>query len=81
MINQAKSQISYHRIEEPDLPRSIVLPTSSHHGNEKTERRTAIGRWFNLHEDSLVLWVRVLCILFCGIFWYGAFRFVKMFLL
>ena len=81
MINQAKSQISYHRIEEPDLSQSIVQLTSSHYRNEKTERRTAIGRWFNLHEDLLVLWVRVLCILFCGIFWYGAFRLVKMFLL
>ena len=78
MINQAKSQISYHRIEESDLPRNMVQPTSSHHRNEKTERRTAIGRWFNLHEDSLVLLVRVLCILFCCAFWYGAFRCLQM---
>ena len=80
MNNQAKSQISYHRIEEPTCP-SIVNPTSSHHRNETTERRVSIGRWFSFHEDSLVLLVRVLCILFCCTFWYGAFRFLQMVLL
>ena len=81
MINQAKSQISYHRIEESDLPRRIVNPTSPHHRNETSERRVSIGRWFSMHEDSLVLLVRVLCILFCCAFWYGAFRFLQMVLL
>ena len=81
MINQAKSQISYHKIDKSDLPRSIVNPTSPHHRNETTERRVSISRWFSLPEDSLVLLVRVLCILFCCAFWYGAFRLLQMFLL
>ena len=81
MINQAKSQMPCHRIEQTELPQSIVNPTKAHQKYEKTIKRVGIGRWFSFREDSFVLLARILCMLFCCAFWYGAYRLVKIFLL
>jgi len=80
VINQTKSQTSWHKIGQLEQPKSIVSPTKARQKHEKTTKRVGIGRWFSFREDSFVLSVRILCILVCCAFWYGAYRLFKMFL-
>jgi hypothetical protein len=82
MLNQEKNQMSYHRIERSELPHSTVVnSTRAPHKYEKTTKQVGLAKWFSLREDSFVLLIRILCILLCCAFWYGAYRLVKIFLL
>ena len=48
---------------------------------EKIKQQRIVYGWFTPNEESIVLLIRLFCLIFCLAFWYGAYRLFKIFFL